>query len=171
MAIYEYDISHNVLLSNILDLEYGEAYYGSIAGGDLYFSKRLRTEDWETASPQDKIKSLFEATLIIDTLNFRGDKADEGQQLQFPRGIDTVVPEQIENASYEIAILLLGGLDPQLETQNQNLKQVKFGPISTEYSESRNTPPHVSAGIYSAKAWRFLYPFIRQNTEVNLTRV
>lgn len=169
--IYEYDINHALSFSSLLDLEYGDAYYGSVQGGDLYFSKRLRVDDWETAADQDKVKALYEATSIIEALNFRGYKSDAGQRLQFPRGSDTEVPEAINNAAYEIAILLLGGLDPEIESQNANVKQFKFGQITTEYSDSKSTPPHVSAGIFSAKAWRLLYPFIRQNTEVNLVRV
>jgi hypothetical protein len=169
--IYEYNINHALSFSSLLNFEAGDAYYGSIQDGDLYFSKRLRIDDWEVATPQDKVKALYEATSIIENLNFRGCKAVSTQRLQFPRGSDTVVPEAINNAAYEIAILLLGGLDPEIESQNANVKQFKFGQITTEYSDSKSTPPHVSAGIFSAKAWRLLYPFIRQNTEVDLVRV
>lgn len=169
--IYEYDISHSLFLSDLLNLEYGAAFYGSIQGGDLYFSKRLRIDDWETATPQNKIRALYEATSIIETLNFRGYKAVATQRLQFPRGSDTEIPEAINNAAYEIAILLLGGLDPEIEARNTNVKQFKYGSIVTEYSDSKSTPPHVSTGIFSATAWRLLYPFIRQNTEVDLVRV
>lgn len=171
MAIYEFFIEHAITASSLLDSEYGDLYYGSVLGGDLYFSRLLRSEDWQNANESDKIKALYEATTLIDRLNFRGAKYSSTQKLQFPRGTDTEVPRDIEHATYEVARLLLSGLDPEEETKNQNVRQHKFGPIVTEYSEVRNIPPHVSAGIFSAKAWRLLYPYIRQNTEVTISRV
>ena len=44
--------------------------------------------------------------------------AEGSQELEFPRGADTEVPEAIRRACYEIAHTLLDGKDPELELEN-----------------------------------------------------
>lgn len=167
----DYVVPHSLSFNQTLDIEYGDPYYGSINGGCIYFSKRLRTEDWELASDEDRQKALFEATYIIDRLNFKGDKSDPNQKLQFPRDRDTRVPRDIEHATYEIAIMLLGGYDPEAETRNKEVMATKFGGASITYQPYNNPLPYILAGIPSATAWRFLFPYLRVATTVSLVRV
>ena len=169
--IYEITVSHEIGVKDTADINYDIYYYGTIRGGDIYFSKKLRSDDWELASDTDKLKALLEATAMIDRLNFSGDKVSETQILQFPRGTDTTIPDDIVNAAYEIAKVLLSGLDPEHEYANLAVKKQQFANIVTEYSEQKSAPPHVSAGIFSATAWRLLFPYIRTTTEVTLNRV
>ncbi len=44
--------------------------------------------------------------------------AEEQQPLEFPRGSDTAVPDDIRRACYEIAYNLLDGKDPEMELEN-----------------------------------------------------
>jgi len=170
VAIFNYTVPHQITLKHVLDCEYGDPYYGSTRGGDVYFSRRLRSDDWEQSSEGDKQKSLFEATSMVDRLNFKGAKSISTQRLQFPRDGDTRIPTDIEYATYEIAILLLGGLDPEAETSNLSSQKNKFGNIHIEYHERRSPFPYMLAGIYSAKAWRFLFPYIRDSKTVDIVR-
>lgn len=167
----DYVIPHSLSFNQTLDIEYGDPYYGTINGGHIYFSKRLRTEDWELASDRDRQKALFEATYMIDRLNFKGSKTNLSQKLQFPRDGDTTVPRDVEYAAYEIAIVLLSGYDPEAETRNKEVMTHRFGGASTTYQPYNNPLPYVLAGIPSATAWRFLYPYMRVATTVSLVRV
>lgn len=167
----DYDIPHSISFSQTLDLEYGDPYYGSINGGNIYFSKRLRTEDWEMASDEDKQKALFEATYAIDRLNYKGSRTVTTQKLQFPRDGDTVVPRDIEYATYEVAIVLLSGLDPEAEALNLQTAMTKFAGATIAHNPFRSPLPYVLAGIHSAKAWRLIYPYLRVVNTISLTRV
>lgn len=144
------------------------AYYGTTADADAYFSRRLHSDDWENAEEDDKIKSLYQATDIIDRLNFIGDKTDADQELEFPRGGDTTVPEDIKKATYEVAIKLLKGEDID---RDLTVTRRKFGPqIETEY-DPKATPVNRAAGILSTHAWRLLLPYLRDYNSVSLVRV
>lgn len=171
MSVFDNNVTHSLSFSQTLDIEYGDPYYGTIIGGNIYFSKRLRTEDWELASDEDKQKALFEATYMIDRLNYKGDRTNTSQKLQFPRDGDTVVPRDIEYAAYEVAIMLLGGLDPEAEVRNQEISTSKFAGVTTQYHPTRSPLPYVMAGIHSAKAWRFLFPYLRLPGTVSLVRI
>ena len=67
------------------------AYYGTISDGDTYFATKLRATAWTGATDADQEKALNMATRAIDQLNFKGDKYDEDQALEFPRDEDETV--------------------------------------------------------------------------------
>ena len=131
--------------------------------------ERLNVDAWEDADVADQGKALIMATQAIDRLNYRGDKTDEDQELQFPRGGDEEVPVDIKRACFEIAVLLLDGLDPQLE--GENLGMIAQGYANVRATYDRELPmPHISAGIYSIVAWRCLVPYLRDPYSVELIR-
>ena len=172
------------------------SYYGSIDEANSYFSTRLHESAWSAASLDDQPKALLAATKLIDGLNFKGQKhavwhlirqthgplwkhatgaqlrsANASQPLEFPRDSDTVVPEDICVACFEIAHSLLDGKDPEAELEALGISQQQFG--SVQVSFSRNQPPleHISNGIPSMLAWRLLRPFLRLDSEVHISRV
>lgn len=145
--------------------------YATIAEAQAYFDNRLNTEAWDDATDANKNKALGMATVtIIDRLNFRGEKTDPDQELQFPRGDDTVVPQDIKNACAEIALALLDGVDPELEFDNLRMKSQAYGVVRSTYDSDR-APEHYVAGVPSSIAWRFLKPYLRNVFTVNLDRV
>jgi len=147
-----------------------ESHYGTLAGGDSYFSRRLNSASWEESTDSDKTKSLYEATALIDRLNFKGVKTDPTQELEFPRGGDTDVPTNIEYATYELAIALLSG--KTIEDNQTNVKRRKFGnQVETEYDPRILVASNLYAGIISKMAWSYLAPYLRNVTEVELVRV
>lgn len=145
------------------------APYCSMEFANIYFLSCLGTAAWDDASDGDKEKALLRATIIIDRLNYSGEKTDLEQRRQFPRGGDTVIPESIKFAACHIALGLLDGVDPEMEIANSSVLQHKIGPINTNYDRSR-IADHIKAGIPSLEAWRYLYPYLRQMDSVRLSR-
>lgn len=180
--LYEYLItlrlttsaSNNIetdVLMVILDTTTGLVleYYGSVFGGDDYFATKLHSSAWDEAEQPSKRKALVEATQRIDRLNFRGVKNNSEQSLQFPRGTDDDVPQDIEFATYELAYSLLDGIDPELEIENLSVLSRSYASVSTNYNR-RTVPEYVLAGIPSAKAWSYLKPYLRNPGEITIQR-
>jgi hypothetical protein len=144
--------------------------YGSLEGGDAYFALKLNADAWDDASDEDKLKALYSATQAIDQLNFRGDKTDEDQSLQFPRDDETTVPRDIEIAAYEIAIMLLDGVDPEMEAANLAAVSQGISSVRVTYDRSAMSD-HILAGIVSITAWQRLRPYLYDSSEIILSRV
>ena len=165
--------------------------YGSLAEANEYFGLRLHERAWSNASVDDRNKSLWASTVIIDALNYKGNKstvytllvatpnasdeeiraAEAAQDLEFPRGADTEVPEAIRRASYEIAYSLLDGKDPELELEALGIISQSYAAVRTSYSRNQVPIQHIINGIPSSQAWRWLRPFLREDDAIVLARV
>ena len=166
-------------------------YYGDVSEADEYFAMRLHERAWSSTSVVAKPKALWAASLIVDALNFKGVKhsvytllqanpaasnenirqAEAAQPLEFPRGADTEVPQEIRIASYEIAHALLDGKDPEMELENLGITSQGFGSVRTAYNRSQVPIEHIINGIPSAAAWRLLKPFLRDDEAIKLSRI
>lgn len=145
-------------------------YYGNILRASQYFKNRLDTTAWDSAiNPKQRI-ALFEATQLIDKLNFSGDKAESSQLLEFPRGTDIEVPRNIEFANYEIAYSLLDGVDVDQEIKRLMRSSDGYASVRTTYDRTV-IPEYLMAGIPSPKAWMLLKPYLRETRLVKLSRV
>ena len=174
--------------------------YATIADADTYFVGRLYSTVWNAASNLDKTNSLAQATRIIDRLSFAGERhaasevrlaltgtrdfeisltqahkdairaAALTQELEFPRGKDTVIPDDVKIASYEIAYALLDGVDPDLEYQDQGVVSQGHSSVRTTYDRSA-VQEHTNSGIPSPVAWRYLKPYLRESHGVKISRV
>ena len=145
--------------------------YATEAEATAYFDTEvLHSEPWDGASSGDRTIALAQATTIMDRLNYYGEKADESQVNQFPRADDTAVPEDIKNASAEIAMALLDGVDPELEFENLAMISQGFGNVRSTY-DRRMARPHILAGVPSVKAWRFIVPYVRDERHIAMDRV
>ncbi|REJ65638.1 MAG: hypothetical protein DWQ31_17000 [Planctomycetota bacterium] len=156
-----------------------------------YFEMRLHEQAWSAVKPVDRPRALRAATIIIDTLNFKGRKrsvnellqtdpgaslnsireAEAAQVLEFPRGADTEVPEAIRIACYEIAHSLLDGKDPELELENLGIVSQGYASVRTTYSRNQVPIEHIVNGVPNALAWRYLCPFLRDDDAIRLSRV
>lgn len=166
-------------------------FYGTVDEANTYFSNRLHEYAWTAATAEDRAKALWAATLILDALNFKGYKntvyvlllaepsasdedirtAEASQPLEFPRGADTIVPDMIHKATYEIAHSLLDGKDPELELENLGIVSQGFGSVRTTYNRSQIPIEHIINGVPSTQAWRFIKPFLRDDEAIKLSRV
>lgn len=144
--------------------------YGTLVAANLYFDNRLRSVFWKRAVNSEKTAALMEATRMIDRFNFVGVKAGSTQTKQFPRGDDTVVPLQIEQACYEIALKLLEGFDPEMELASLGDESHSLGGVRTTYNRTF-IPEHINAGIPSSNAWGNLKPYLRDPNIFELCRV
>lgn len=134
-----------------------------------YFDERLAISAWTAATTADQVKALKMATKAIDRLSFTGEKNDAEQEHQFPRGDDTEVPQDILDATCELALALLDGVDPNLEIEV--LSQTQGGIEGARVSRDTSyVQPHIRAGIPSIQAWTLLLPFLRDPNDGDLSR-
>ena len=119
---------------------------------DTYWNLRLdRRGILSKFSASDKTKALFEATQLIDNLNFEGDKLDSDQDDEFPRTGQTEVPTSIEEAANEIAYALLDGRDVEFELETMDTKGISLGAARKSSSQKFISEAKVH-GIPSEKA-------------------
>lgn len=144
--------------------------YGDINAAATYFSTRLNVRAWDNADSDKRTAALTMAATYIDRLNFAGDKADENQTHEFPRGTDTDVPEDIKTAAYEIALQLLKGRDIEIEDEMNSLtvQQTMLGRMERDPDVISMASIH---GIPSIVAWRLLVPYLRTMDSVNIQRL
>jgi len=170
-------------------------YYGLMADAVTFFSHRLHADAWDGASATDRENAMIQATAIIDRLNFKGEKASvyailydaDGdlqdvtdaeiraayalQDLDFPRGTDTLVPQDIKVACWECAYALLDGVDPDMELENMGVSSQTYAAVRTSYNREAAPIEHLINGIPSANAWRYLKPFLRDERGMKLSRI
>ena len=146
------------------------AYYGTNAGATAFFDEKLDTRIWGVTVLNDRIRALQMATKAIDKLNIAGTKADDDQELQFPRYGDTVVPVDVERACYECAYAYLDGVDMELEKKNIGMTSDAFSGARATY-DLHFVEEHIRAGIPSSEAWAYLRPYLRNPQEIILRRV
>lgn len=145
-------------------------FYGTLERADNYFAMMLEGQRWAYTPRLKRVQALVSATKRIDRLNFVGEMADASQPLQFPRGTDTTVPVDIEQACYELALVLLKGVDPDTEADNLTADVQAYGSLRSEYDRSI-TLPYIRAGIPSLTAWNLLFPYLDPVRGITLRRV
>ena len=97
--------------------------------------------------------------------------AEASQALEFPRGADTVVPEPIRIAQYELALSLLDGVDPQMELENLAVTAQGHAEVRTHYERNMVPIEHLINLVPNPLAWSLLKPFLRDDQAVRLSRV
>ena len=148
----------------------GDSMYISIDTGDNLALLRLNTTAWDDASDPNKTIAIKMATAAIDRLNLVGEKTEEDQDLEFPRDDDTTIPVEIQRATFEIALALLDGADPEMDFAS--LSQVSSGIANVRATYNRaSNPAHIIAGIPSSTAWRYLLPYLRDSRAIKMSRV
>ena len=146
-------------------------YYGTIHEADIYFAKRLHERTWSQSKAVDHERALWAAALIIDALNYKGNKHSESQFLEFPRDADTEVPEEIRVATYEIAHSLLDGKDPDIELEALGIKSYGFQGEAVSNNREQVPIEHIINGVPSTQAWRLLRPYFREDDAIVLSRI
>lgn len=143
--------------------------FGSVEDADRYFSECLHGEPWEILSLDTKQKALKTATRSINNLRFTGSKTASDQPLQWPRNGDTEVPEAVRQATYEEALALANGADPNTEYDSIFVSSRVFGKVRTDY-DRRTAPAWTLAGIVNQRAWILLRPFLNPSRTLRLRR-
>jgi hypothetical protein len=165
--------------------------YADLEYADSYFETRLHSGLWPNSLAADRTAALVTATRIMDRLAYTGmkaaaftalgslggnatqaavDAAGAVQELEFPRGTDTEIPADIKIACCEIAYALLDGRDPDADLENTSV--ISRGFSSVRSAETRDfVLEHLTAGIPSATAWKYLRPYLLDRRNITLSRV
>jgi len=144
--------------------------YVGLAESNAFFATKINHVPWDEASDDAKTRALYEATRLIDRLNYSGQKNDAEQVLEFPRNGDTTIPIDIKNACCEIAFALVDGVDVEIEAQNLTQDQVGFGMARTRHDRSWVLEA-MAHNIPSVVAWSYLKPYLRDRSELKFIRV
>ena len=121
--------------------------YVTLAEADSYFETIPDSSTWTTKTTDQKNRALISATRWIDSLNFYGDRCDNGQALKWPRtdvscdGVEadaTYIPADIQAATAETAQALI--TTPTLmrgsTTGPGAYDKVELGDLKVEYRSS-----------------------------------
>lgn len=144
--------------------------YISVNTADTYFANQLNVSDWTGAVTGDKEKALIMATKAIEQLNFIGVKTDSSQTFEFPRGGDTSIPQNIQDACAELALAFIKGVDEDLEYQSlgfltEQMESMRISRNPTQIAE------HIANGIPSIKAWRLLQPYMVDHKTIQIEKI
>lgn len=125
--------------------------YADVDTANEYLEAASHGSEWRdtTLSDDDKSRYLITAARLLDRQIWKGDKTSSSQELAWPRsdtGIDGVdddiVPENIINASIEIALALLQGSAIQDEQNTQQKTQsIKAGSVALTFFRSADGVP------------------------------
>jgi hypothetical protein len=96
--------------------------------------------------------------------------ADATQALEFPRGQDTLSPEEIEWACYEIAIAFIEGFDPEDAVEKANIIRQAYSAVRTTYTDGSATMEYLVYGIPTARVWRWLKPYLVLDRTIRTSR-
>lgn len=148
------------------------AHYGTIAEADLFFTQEYLDKDqlWAQEPVDNKTAALSMATRAIEGLNFAGSKNSESQELEFPRGDDTQVPDDVKHATYILALEILDGADVNFMTNKLSENAMIHGGARNRRT-TEFIPAHLRNGIPSADSWNLLKPYLRDPGAITLSRV
>jgi hypothetical protein len=96
--------------------------------------------------------------------------ADATQELEFPRGKDTVVPTEIEWACYEIALALIEGFDQEDAVERLNVLRQAYSAVRTTYAAGSTASEYLVYGIPTARVWRWLKPYLTDSRLIRISR-
>lgn len=110
--------------------------YVTVAEADDYFTSRLNSSAWDTAS---KDAALITAAYDLDdAFDWVGDRASDTQFMEWPRlyvdDVDsTEIPWDVKRAQMELALAYVeGGVS---STQTNSVDEVKLGPLGVKFVE------------------------------------
>jgi hypothetical protein len=127
--------------------------YVTLADADAYFETVPNSSTWTDKTTDQKNRALISATRWIDSLNFYGDRCDNGQSLKWPRNnyhVDrveltcTLIPADIKYATYELARALANDTDAITNTESdpdELYQEVTLGDLKVRYKDSKVENP------------------------------
>lgn len=141
--------------------------FGTLSAANIYFIARVGSSSWDSADDDDRKRSLVSATRLLNNVTWSGQPKVAGQSLAWPRtGVvdcdgaavdDTVVPIGVEEACYELALLLLSGTDAiDNPDSGSNIKKVDAKGVSVEFFR----PTQGSATLLPSSVNRYVRCFL-----------
>lgn len=96
--------------------------------------------------------------------------ADATQDLEFPRGQGTEVPQEIKWACYEIALALIEGFDPEDATDRLNVIRQSYSAVRTTYDNTSAAMEYLVYGVPTARVWNWLKPYLTDSRIIRNSR-
>lgn len=148
--------------------------YVSVADADAYMAARLYTVEWDAATTDEKERSLKQATVELDRMNWKGTVTTTTQALRWGRSgvydLDGVefpsdeIPYWLTQATTELASSLVVK-DRYKESDSTGIRKVSAGEVAVSFdrkdTNSRNPvtvnqmiAPYLNAG--SLGSWTYL---------------
>ena len=125
---------------------------------DTYLESVMITEPWDLSTDPLRTKAIKASQKIIEALNTVGILDENNEPVAL-----------IKDATIEIALKLLDGVDPETELYNYTIKEMEFDRLK-QTNKSGETPLHVIAGVPSVIAFNILRRFMPDLTTVRLSR-
>jgi len=132
--------------------------YVTRAAAETYFGDRLDVTEWDNASNDNKDAALVMATLRLEQEDYDGVRADQDQNLKWPRysvyvdGVyqdSAAIPRVIKEATYELALAILKDTTLLSDTGLEGFASVKLGELDI-------TPRFRAGGSLPAEVDRLL---------------
>ena len=150
-----------------MPLTVGTNAYLNATDASAYFADRLRSTAWTSASATERDQSLMQATRLVNTLGFRGDRLSDSQPLAWPRSGTTTegilfpstTPQVVLDATCEVALVLLS-TDLYADDDEASVRRVMVtaGPVSKSTEWDGRKP----AQDVPAIAKRLLSPYLTE---------
>lgn len=124
--------------------------YVTLAEANSYFEGRSDASAWESGPTDDtKNRALVTATNRLEQQDYFGTPTDSDQRLKWPR-VGTydqdgryhdqdVVPRPVKEATYELALAIIGGDLELADTGLEGFRMVEVGPLSVEPNHGRKS--------------------------------
>lgn len=135
--------------------------YITLADAEIYFSERLHTTTWDSATEDQKNRALIMATKRIDQEEFYGDRSTSTQKLKFPRNnlgyldgvlLDGTIPTILKEAQCELSIHLLSVDISKPGVTSDSYSEIKIASITIK--------PSIDSGDNSSTSNSTLPPYV-----------
>lgn len=142
--------------------------YSTILDATAYFNSRLYATLWQATSTQSQQNALNDATRILNRMSWKAFKTFPDQLHSWPRtGIylelvvidQTIVPKDLCEAQFEIALALLKGYDPEKDARNAAVISRGYSSVRVAY-DAKLLPEYIRYGIPSLAAWTLMLPYL-----------
>jgi len=146
--------------------------YADVAYADAYFAERVGADGWAALDSAVKEKALKHATKLVDQCDFVLEKTDENQAREFPRNGETEVPDEVLQATCEVAFELeINSKIPTNMTKKAGIASESVGDTSRSYGPGgAGEVLGISSGLPSTQAAILLRDWIRDPRELTLHR-
>lgn len=156
--------------------------FADVAWADAYFAAQLYSEEWETATADQKAQALITATRSLARLRWDGWPATAAQPLPFPRtGLldregrysipSGIFPEDLKAATAEAAKQYLAdGQLPSTPLETTGIHRLKAGSVEVEYEAGGAPQKEWVSDLVLALIGQWLVGFRRGMISVPLVR-
>lgn len=146
--------------------------YADTAYADAYFAERVDADSWAPLDIAVKERALKHATKLVDQCDFVLEKTDEDQAREFPRAGETEVPDEVLQATCEVAYeLTVKNRLPENMTKKAGITSESVGDTSRSWGAGGVSEIlGESSGLPSTQAAILLRDWIEDPRELQLQR-